>query len=238
MPALVQSATQVSVAGSSSDAPSIVLNGTTGGNALVADATIFDLNNTWALDSTTDGGNTFTTRPGVASAVGARTRAVVSHAVNITGGNRTVAFNLSGTSGAGGRYYELGCQEFSGVAASAAEDVFDANEEIDLTSTDISAGPVTTTDAGDLIVGAAATINLAIALGFASPTSWTNSYRQNAGATNPGHDSGYWIPGSIQTTYTAQWSHNNGAGGVGAGVVVALKPAIVGAQNQLAWITA
>jgi hypothetical protein len=223
--AAVQSATQVNVAGSSTTAPSITITGTAGGNALVAYASIFDGNTTWTLTSTTDGANTFTTRAGVGVDTGESVRAVASHAVNITGGDRTVAFNLSGTSGAGGRYYVLGCTEFSGVATSAAEDTFDANDTINLGTTDANAGPITTTDAGALITGAISNGYNDTTINNASPTSWTNTYRQDNGLSFVGMDAGYWLPGATQTTYTAQWSHDNTAGDIGAGVVVALLPA-------------
>ena len=223
--ALVQTATQVDVAASSTTAPSIVITGTVGGNAITALASIWDNNTTWTLTNTTDGANTFTTRPAIATG-GARGRGVVSWAVDITGGDRTVAFNLAGTSGAGNRYYVLGCLEFSGVAIASTEDTFDSNDEIDTSgAVDTSAGPITTTATTDVIVGAAINNTNDATLNFASPTSWTNSYRQNASNSFIGHDSGYWLSGSIQTTYTAQWSHDNNASAVGGGIVVALKAA-------------
>jgi hypothetical protein len=152
-------------------------------------------------------------------------RGIVAHAVNITGGSRTVAFNMAGTSGGSNRYYTLGLMEFSGVATSSAEDTWDVNSEIDTSGTDVSGGPITTTDAGDLLVGVASITGLDTAITFGSPASWTNKYRQNNSANPTGMDAGYWLPGSIQTTYTAQWSHDNSAGEKGAGVVVALKAA-------------
>lgn len=228
--ALVQTATQVNVAGSSTTAPTIAINGVTGGNAIVPLASIWDNNTTWTLTNTTDGGNTYTTRQALADNGSSEGKAVVAHAVNVTGGNRTVAFNLAGTSGAGGRYYVLGCLEFSGVATSAAEDDFAVNENIDTSATDISAGGTgfTTTDAGDVIVGSACDNCSDTTLNFASPTSWTNRYRQNDSNTYIGHDSGYWLPAATQTNYTAQWTHDNNVLNIGAGVVVALKPAAGG----------
>jgi len=227
--ALVQTATQVDVAASSTTAPSIVISGTAGGNALTAFASIWDANTTWTLDSTTDGGNTFVTRQGSATDVpgGAMQHGAVAFSVNITGGDRTVAFNLSGNAAGANRYYTLGCQEWSGVEPVTPEDTFDVNEEIDTSgATDTSAGPITTTDAADLIVGCASVISATDAnLTLGSPASWVNSYRQNSGSTIVGMDAGYWLPGSIQTTYTAQWSHDNNANDRGAGIVVALKPA-------------
>jgi hypothetical protein len=154
---------------------------------------------------------------------------VVAYAVNVTGGNRTIAVNLSGTSAGFNRYYSMGAMEFSGVATSAAEDTFDSNNDINTAGgTDISAGPITTTDAGDVLIGTAADTSTSTNLNFGSPTSWTNVYRQNDSSTYMGFDSGYWIPGSIQTTYTAQWSHDNNALDEGSGTIVALKPAAGG----------
>jgi hypothetical protein len=225
--ALVQSATQVDVAASSTTAPSITINSVAGGNALVAVGSIWDNNTTWTLDSVTDGGNTFTVRSGTGTR-GAqdRFRSVVAHSVNVTGGNRTVAFNLGGTQAGAFRYYVLGCQEWSGVALSSAEDTFDVNQEIDTSgSTDVSSGPITTTEAADLLVGCAGLDSADTACNFGSPASWTNSYRQDNSSSFVGLDAGYWLPGSVQTTYTAQWSHDNNASDFGAGVVVALKAA-------------
>ena len=229
--ALIQSATQVDVAGSSTTAPSIIINGVVGGNAIVGFASIYDGNTTWTLTDTTDGGNTFVTRQGKAThtPAGSAQRAVVAVAVNVTGGNRTVAFNLAGTLGGANRYYSLGCQEWSGVATSSPEDTFDVNEEIDTSgAVDISAGPITTTDIGDVLVGATTLISSDPTANFASPASWSNSYRQNDCGAFVGFDAGYWLPGSIQTTYTAQWAHDNNTDDKGAGVVVALKPAASG----------
>lgn len=233
--ALVTTATQVSVAGSSTTAPSITISATNG-NAITGLASIWDNNATWTLTNTTDGGNSFTTRQGSASG-SSRSIAAVAWAVNITGGSRTVAFNLAGSS-AGTRSYELGCLEFSGVKTSAAEDAQDANAEINAGTTDASAGPITTTDAGDLLIGAATDNSGDLTLNFASPTSWTNKYRQNDSNGTIGFDAGYWLPGATQTTYTAQWAHDNTAGDVAAGVVVALLAAVGGTQNAIAWITA
>lgn len=226
--ALVQSATQVDIGASGTTAPSITINGTVAGNALVAYAAIFDANNTFTLTSTTDGGNSFTTRQGEAdfNATNGQIGAVAA-ALAIAGGNRTVAFNLSGTSVNNDRYYTLGCQEWSGVMNASAEDTFDVNTLIDIDTNDVNAGPITTTDKNALLVGLASVLSSDTTLNFASPTSWTNSYRQNnpIGAAGAGLDAGYWLPGAIQTTYTAQWTHDNVAAGSfkGAGIVVALK---------------
>jgi hypothetical protein len=221
----VQNATEVTVAASSTTGPSITITGATGTNALCPTATIGDAADTnFTISSISDGGNTFTVRSGVATDASQRIYAVGGYAVNITGGDRTVVFNLAGTSAGSNRYYTLGVMEFSGVATSSPEDTFDANDDINTGTTDCNAGPITTTDAGDLIFGAAAINSLDTTLNFGSPASWTNVYRENDAASFYGHDSGYWLPGATQTTYTAQWSHDNDAGD-GCAVVVALKPA-------------
>lgn len=221
--ALVQTATQVNVAASSSTTPSITITGTTGGNALTAFCVVYDGNTTFTLTSVTDGGNTWVSRQGNATRPTDKVITSVAVAVDITGGDRTVAFNLSGTSGGSNRYYVLGCLEWSGVKTSSAEDTFDINEEIDTSgATDVSAGPITTTDAADVLVGLAGFHSVDTNLNLGSPTSWTNSYRQNDGNSYAGMDAGYWLPGAIQTTYTAQWSHDNNVNDLGVGVVVAL----------------
>lgn len=232
--ALVQSATIVTVAASSTTAPSITITGATGSNALVAFGAIFDNNTTWSISSVTDGGNTFVSRE--ATAVNGTTNkniGSVAVALNITGGSRTVAFNLAGTSGAGGRYYNLGCQEFSGVATSAAEDAWDPNSNINTAAADATAGPITTTETGDLIVGLATGNVLDNAMNYGSPASWANSYRQNLAFDTCGMDAGYWIPGSIQTNYSPAWTHDNAAGDIHGAVVVALKAAATGGTAAL-----
>jgi hypothetical protein len=227
--AIAQSATQIDISASSSTAPSITLTGVTAGNALVMVAAIFDAaSNTLAISSVTDGADSFTARTGTATTANPdRGVGLVGHAVNVSAGSKTVAANLSGTSGGAARYYALGLLELSGVATSAAEDDFAANSEINITSLDISAGGAgfTTTDPGSIIIGTAATNSADDTLNFASPASWTNRYRQNQGLTVTGFDSGTWLPGSIQTDYTAQWAHDNTASSAtGCGIVVALKP--------------
>jgi len=221
---LIQTATQVNVAGSGTTAPSIVLTSAVAGNTILAFASFWHTGITWTYTNTTDGGNTFTSLAATATNPGTdQTRGVVSVAFNITGGSRTVAFNLSGVTDL---YYVLGCLEWSALAS---VDVSAATSNIDMTSLDSSAGPITTTDAGDVLIGVATQDSGSAGLTLASPTSWTNSYRQNDSATYVGMDAGYWVPGSIKTTYTAQWAHINTAGEWCGGVVMALKPAAGGA---------
>jgi hypothetical protein len=218
---LIQAATQVNVAASATTAPSIVLTSAVAGNTIIALASIWHIGITWTYTNTTDGGNTFSSVQASAKKASDsdRSRAIASVAFNITGGSRTVAFNLSGVSST---YYVLGCLEWSALNS---VDVSAATSDIDTTATDISAGTITTTDAGDVLIGVASLNTSDATSNFASPTSWTNSYRQNDGSTYIGMDAGYWVPGSIQTTYTAQWAHDNTATDRGGGVVVALKPA-------------
>lgn len=113
--------------------------------------------------------------------------------------------------------------EWSGINTESAEDV---NELILMTSTDLSAGPITTGSDDDLIVGVAGASTPDTNLNWASPTSWTNSHRQNNSAATIGLDAGYWLPGSVQSVYTAQWAHDNPVGPHGAGVIVAFSPAV------------
>lgn len=222
--------TQVSTGGSSSNAPSITRNSVSAGNCLVAVASIGDAADLdFTITNTTDGTNTYTTRTAVCTDANQRLYAVVAYALNVAAGNFTVAFNLAGTSAGANRYFNLGLYEFSGVATASAEDTWDANDDIDSSgAVDASAGPITTTDAGDLIIGCCAVNAADDVLNFVSPTSWTNAYRQNDSNGFYGMDSGYWLPGATQTTYTAQWSHDNSSGYESCAVVVALKPAGAG----------
>ena len=236
--AFVQAATQVNIAASSATALTITLSGVAAGNCLVLFGSIFDGNTTWTISSVTDGGDAFTTYQATAAATGSsgnRSRAVVSVAPNVAGGNVTVSVNLAGTSGAAGRYYVLGLCEFSGVALSAPEDVSATSSEINIgTTTDCSAGGTGfTTVATSLIVGTANPASTDTTMNLASPASWTNRYRQNDSFQFNGHDSGSWLPGAAQTNYTSQWAHDNTAGEFGAAVAVALKEAVSSAQQGL-----
>ena len=220
----VAAATKVEVSASSSTTPSITLAGTSVGNTLIAFFTCYDANTTWTISSVADGANTYTTRQAVATLASDRSRAAVSHSISIgTGGSRTVTFTLGSTSAGANRYYTTGLVEKSDVGS---EDTFSTNSDI-VTSggTDVTAGAITTTDAGDLIAGVAAVHTATdTALNFSSPTSWTNRYRTNDGVNTMAHDSGDWIPGSIQTGYNPAWSHDNNANDEGCAVVVAFKP--------------
>jgi len=230
--ALVQTATQVQVDASSATSFNITITGTANGNALTACHSVYDAA-LFSISSVSDSGNSWTTRTGTASSGSDRTDGVLSHAANITGGSRTITIALSGTSGGSNRYITYGAQEWSGVATSAYEDTWDDNSEVDITSADVTAGPITTTDAGDVLVGIA-TANISLAMSYGSPTSWTNSYREDDGSLHATYDVAYWLPGSIQTTYSPQWSHTNSAT-KGTAVVVALKPA---GGISVAWFTA
>lgn len=226
MPTLVQSSLQQRVDASGATSFNVTLTGTVAGNALVALFAVFDNNATWTVDTVGDAGNIWTTRVGYATAA-TRIAVVAATAVNITGGDRTITISLAGTSGAGGRYLTYGAQEWSGVATSAAEDTWDENSEVDISTLDVTAGPITTTDANDLLVGIAGTSNTDATMNWASPTSWTNSYRENDNNLHMGMDAGYWLPGAIQTTYSAGWTHDNAAN-EGCAVMVALKPSAGG----------
>jgi len=228
---LVQTVTQVQVDGSSATSFNLTVTSAGNGNTLVWLGAIFDLNETWTTGTFTDTGNTWTTREGEAAKTGQKTRSYVIWATGITGGTRTLTIPLTGTSGEGGRYVIYGCLEFSGLHTTAAEDTWDQNSNIDYTTNDVTAGPITTTDAGDVLVGAASLLSGDPTLNWASPTSWTNSYRENDTSDHENIDAGYWIPGSIQTTYSAQWTHDNTSGTRGCAVVVALKPAAPDQHN-------
>ena len=222
--ALVQTTTRVQTDASSATNFDLSVVSAVSGNALTYLSAILDVgNDTWTTGTLSDGGNTWTVRECEAIVVATqKVRGYVGWAVGITGGTRTVNITMTGAS-AGTRYLWLGCLEFSGVATSAAEDTWDANSNVDYFAVDISAGPITTTDAGDVLVGTAALISNDTTLNWASPTSWTNSYREGDGSANQNIDAGYWLPAAIQTTYTAQWAHDNVTSEAGA-VVVALKP--------------
>lgn len=226
--ALVQSAAMVTGIGLATTAPQIALRNCTPGNCLVALASIFDGNTTWTIASVTDDGNSFLSREATATSGSSKNIASVAYAVGISGGDRTVKFNLAGTTAGAGRFYNIGLLEFSGVLAISPEDTWDGNPNIDTSVNDATAGPITTSYSdGDLLVGCiSGNIVSDNAMNYGSPASWVNSYRQNAAFTTCGFDAGYWLSGAIQTNYTAQWSHDNNAGDLHGGVVVALKPAL------------
>lgn len=218
---VVQSATQVNVSGSAADAFTLSMPSVAGGNALIGSFCMYSSNNTWLWDTVTDGGNTFVIRQAFAG-ISNYARAGVAVALNVTGGSRTVSFNTSG--GSGTHFVVYGCEEISGILSAAAEETWDANDQIDITALNCNAGPITTTNAGDLFYGCAGINGTDATMNFASPTSWTNTYRQNNNTTYVGMDAGRWEPGSTQSNYTAQWTHDTAAGDDGCGVVVALKP--------------
>ena len=227
---IVQTATQVNVGSSSAEVFTLSMPSVVGGNALIGSFCMYSNNNTWLWDTVTDGGNTFVirqARAGTSSFV----RAGVAVALNVTGGSRTVSFNTSGSTGTTWAVY--GCEEISGVLSAAAEETWDANDQIDTSALMCSAGPITTTNAGDLFYGCAGTSSNDATMNFASPTGWTNVYRQNDNPTYTGMDAGRWEPGSTQSNYTAQWTHDMNANDDGCGVVVALKP-VAGAGGPAA----
>jgi hypothetical protein len=63
---------------------------------------------------------------------------------------------------------------------------------------------------------------------WSSPASWTNRYRFSDWNTSQVMDAGTWLPGSTQTSYSAQWAHDNVSGARAGAVVVALKAAAGG----------
>lgn len=205
---------------------SITLTGVTAGNCLVLMGSIYNSSGIFTISGISDGAS-YTVRSGLHSTGGDRQYSVVAYLLNASSGTHTVNVTLADAS-AFGTYAVLGLAEFSGVLTASAEDTWDANDDVLITSSDLSAGPITTTDAGDLLLGCAGFVaDSTTSLAWASPSSWTNLYRQNDGFTSgTGHDSAYWIPGSIQTSYTAQWSHRNITAAEGSAVVVALKPAV------------
>lgn len=232
--ALVQTVTQVQVDASSATSFNLTVPSATNGNALVFLGAVWDNNATFTISSVDDAGNSWTTRTGIATG-SSRAYTIVSHAQNITGGTRTVTLSLADTSAGANRFLTYGCLEFSGVATSAAEDVWDANDDFAIDTNDLNAGPITTTDAGDVLVGAASIRQITDNdVAWASPTSWTNSYRENLANTHQSLDAGYWLPGAVQTTYTAQWTHDNEAAREGSAVIIALRPAA--SAVRLAWM--
>lgn len=226
--AFVQAAT-LATHDAQSSTVAITLTGVTNGNTLVLFGSVYNTATGYTISGVSDG-SAFTVRSGLHTDTGHRQYSVVAFRVNVGAGSHTVTVTLSGANG-GDTYAELGLAEFSGVDNSTPEVTFDSNSDINITSTDVSAGPVTSTATTDLFVGAAEVIaDSATSLAWSSPTSWTNLYRKNDGfSSGTGHDSGYWLPGSVQTTYTAQWAHRNISGGnEGSAVVVVLKAAAGG----------
>lgn len=229
--ARVQAATKVTYSASSATALTIALTGVVTGNTLIGYCAVENDNQSFTISSVTDGTNTYTQRSGRANSTTEGTIGSIAHSIGVTGGSLTVSFNLTGVSGSN-RYAVLGLEEWSDIAS---EDTYDVNELTNITSADASAGPITTSRADAIIVGMAALSEIADTNNtFSSPSSWTNSYREVDNATYRGMDAGYWIPGSVQTTYTAQWSHDNYSGEDGVGVIVAFLPPAVD-QSAFRW---
>lgn len=235
--ALVQKATLVTV-DAASGSVAITLTGVTAGNALVKLASIFNSNPNFTISGVSDG-SAFTVRSGVQGpGSGYRQYSMCAYRVGVGAGSHTVTTTL-GTFTGGATYAELGLAEFSDVETVSPEVTWDANSGVSITSNDVNAGPVTSTSASDLFIGCAdITANNTTSLAWSSPSGWTNLYRKNDGYTDgTGHDSAYWYPGSVQTSYTAQWAHRNISGHEASAVVVVLKtaaaplPTIAGTSN-------
>jgi hypothetical protein len=221
--AIAQTATQVVVDGGGSATLNISFPGTpTAGNAVVLVAAIWQPNTTWTIDGVGDNqGNTYTRRESFSnsSEFGGRFRVVIAHAADVAAsGTFTATITLSG---AGDVYAKVGLVEVSGAAASSLEDQFDVNDSQNVSATDVSAGPITTTVADTILFAASSVIANDATLNFASPASFTNLYRANDSANSLAWDSAYRIV-SATDTFTPQWGHDNSAGADGAAVVVAL----------------
>jgi hypothetical protein len=199
----------------------------TAGNCAIAVASIFR-QTTFTVDSVTDGaGNTWNLLTvGTADATGLFQRLAVAYAMNVAAGSATVSFNLSSSAVT---ISNTGVSEFSGVATASALDDSATNSEISTAAADVTAGPIDTTEAGDLIYGAACVRAVSDTnVNFGSPTNFTNIYRQNNSATGgqaPSLDAAYWLPGAVQTNFSPAWTHDNAAGTEGIGIVLALKAA-------------
>lgn len=225
--AFVQKASHVTV-DAASGTVAITLTGVTAGNALVKTAAIYNNTLSWTISGVSDG-SAFTVRSGVHTAGDHRQYSMVAYRVNVGAGSHTVTTTISGGN-PGLTYAELDLSEFSGVDNAAPEVTSDANDDQSITSNDVNAGPVSSAAASDLFIGAAEVpADSTTSLAWSSPTSWTNIGRKNDGfSTGTGYDAAYWYPGSIQTTYTAQWAHRNISGSEGSAVVVVLKAAAGG----------
>jgi hypothetical protein len=221
---LVQTATGVSAAAQATTAPSITITGTTVGNTLTCFASIYDADLDFTLTDTTDGANTFTSFVGENHRTGPNASlAIIAVAPIGTGGDRTVAFNLSSTSVGSNRYYELGCLEWQG---SFTIDTSALTHDFSTTTADVNVGPITPSGVA-LIVGIASASTSDTTFNWGSPGPWTTSYRQNDSNTTVGIDAGYWDPGIAVTAYTPQWAHDNISAEASA-ALVALIPTSAG----------
>jgi len=231
-----QTATQVLVAGSSSTALSITINGTVTGNCLAAVAGIHDNNDTSFTVSTADGGNTWTTRECTMSSATLVISAhgVVAHAENITGGNRTITFTLTGASAGTFRYYILGCYELENVPStiSGAELFQASNNQILINPVSPFDGPfafvpgITIPQQGfgsPILIGVALGPQLDGAAEFESPPGWVNSYRCDDAGIGCVTDIAHYFPGGPVVGYTARWKHDtSNVNEIFAAVVVAI----------------
>lgn len=228
----VQKATHVTV-DAASGTVAITLTGVGAGNALVKTAAIYNNTLGYTISGVSDG-SAFTVRSGLHTAVDHRQYSMVAYRVNVAGGSHTVTTTLGGGFNPGLTYAELDLSEFSNVDNASPERTFDANDDQSITSNDVNAGPVSSAAASDFFVGAAEVpADSTTSLAWGSPTSWTNIGRKNDGFTSgTGYDAGYWFPGSIQTSYTPQWTHRNISGSEGSAVVVVFRQA-AGASSIL-----
>lgn len=207
------------------------LAGVSAGNCLVVTCSVFLANtNSVAAPTVADAGGSYTVRYSHRGTnLNFMQYEIVAYRLNVGAGSFTPVITFVGAD-SGGTYGTGGVAEFSGVATSSAEDTWDGNDAQLITSNDVNAGPITTTDAGVLLIGCGGVpADSSTSLAWSDPASWTNLFRNNDGWTSgTGHDSGFWLPGSIQTGYTPQWAHRNISGEYGSAVVVALKAAAGG----------
>lgn len=231
--AFVQKATHVTV-DAASGTVAITLTGVAAGNALVKTAAIYNNTLAWTIASVSDG-SAFTVHTGVHTAADHRQYSMVAYRVNVGAGSHTVTTTLGGTFNPGLTYAELDLEEHSGIDTTSPAVTADANDDQSITSNDVNAGPVSSAAATDIFFGCAELpADSATSLAWGSPASWTNIGRKNDGfSSGTGYDAGYWYPGSIQTTYTPQWSHRNISGSEGSAVVVVLKAAAAAAASLL-----
>jgi hypothetical protein len=210
-----------------------VFTGAVQNRLLVVQASIYTggsgVTDSFAVSSVTDGTNSYTVRSAIMGVDSSyKQREVIAWAVVAANGNYTPSIALANV-GPEALYALIQVSEFSGVDTAAPEVTYAATNHIDLTSNDITGGPITMGAASDLIVGCAGICaDNSTSLAWVSPSSWTNISRQNDGyTTGTGHESDYWLPGSIQTSYSPQWGHRNFSN-EGASIVVVFKAASAG----------
>lgn len=192
---------------------------TTTGNLLVALAASY-VQTATVSDSK---GNTWTN---VASFTAGTGRVRMDYVLNATGG---ASHTFTATCGSAD-YPTITVMEFSGVATSSALDV-SATDFVSGGSSSHTVGPVTTTDAGDVLIGVGSSPS---STSYTVSAPFTQDRTLDTGALE-GIVTGYYLPGSTGN-YSFDFTTSNSSAAARS-IIAAFKPAAGGGGAVLRFLT-